>query len=40
MSKDKEINNTKAYKNKMARYFKGLIIIFNLKVYVNSNNLK
>jgi hypothetical protein len=40
MFKNKEINNTKAYKNKITRFFKGLAIIFNPKAYVNNNNLK
>jgi hypothetical protein len=40
MFKGKEINNTKTYKDKIAKYFKGFIIIFNPKVYVNSNNLQ
>jgi hypothetical protein len=40
MFKGQEKLNTKAYKDKLARYPKGLYVIFNLKVYVNSENLK
>jgi hypothetical protein len=40
MFKNKEINNTKTHKNKIVKYFKGFIIIFNLKAYANNNNLK
>ena len=40
MFKGKEINNTKARRDEIARYPKGIAVIFNLKVYANSENLK
>jgi hypothetical protein len=40
MFKGKEINNSKARKKEMARYPKGIAVIFNPKAYANSENLK
>ena len=40
MFKGKEINNIKARRDEIIRYPKGITIIFNLKVYTNSKNLK
>jgi hypothetical protein len=40
MFKGKEINNSKARKEEMARYPKGIAVIFNPKAYANSENLK
>ena len=40
MFKGKENSNTKAYKDEVTQFPKGLYMIYNEKVYVNNENLK